>query len=69
MKFSKQHSGYTSEHTQFIAELKAKDPHIEAGQIAGRALLWDKAPTSLDDQERLKTSRLAQQAYVYHNKG
>jgi hypothetical protein len=69
MKFSKQHSLYQSEHTKFIAELKAKNPQIDAGQVAGRALLWDKAPTSLDEQERLKASRLRQQAYVYANKG
>ncbi|WP_332876931.1 DUF3460 family protein [Massilia sp. S19_KUP03_FR1] len=69
MKFSKQHSLYQSEHTKFIADLKAKNPQIDAGQVAGRALLWDKAPTSLDEQDRLKASRLAQQAYVYQNKG
>jgi len=69
MKFSKQHSQYQSEHTKFIADLKAKNPQIDAGQVAGRALLWDKAPTSLDEQDRVKASRLAQQAYVYHNKG
>ena len=69
MKFSKQHSLYQSEHTKFIAELKAKNPQIDAGQVAGRALLWDKAPTSLDEQDRLKASRLAQQSYVYQNKG
>ena len=69
MKFSKQHSGYQSEHTKFIADLKAKNPQIDAGQVAGRALLWDKAPTSLDEQERVRQSRLRQQAYVYHNKG
>jgi hypothetical protein len=69
MKFSKQHAGYTSEFTQFITDLKEKNPQIAPGQAAGRALLWDKAPTSLDDQERLKQSRLRQQAYVYHSKG
>ena len=69
MKFSKQHSLYQSEYSKFIADLKAKNPHIDAGQVAGRALLWDKAPTSLDEQERLKASRLRQQAYVYQNKG
>ena len=33
---------YTSDVTQFIAELKAKKPTLEAEQRAGRALLWDK---------------------------
>lgn len=68
MKLSKQHSMYQSEHTKFIAALKEQNPAIDAGQVAGRALLWDKAPVSLDEQERLKASRLRQQAYVYQNK-
>ncbi|MFL6656857.1 MAG: DUF3460 family protein [Massilia sp.] len=68
MKLSKQHAMYESEHTKFIAELKAKNPGIEEGQREGRALLWDKAPTSLSDQERGSASRVRQQAYVYQNK-
>jgi hypothetical protein len=68
MKLSKQHQLYESEHTRFIAELKAKNPAIEAGQQAGRALLWDKAPLSLDEQARLKQSRLRQPSYVYQSK-
>ncbi|MES2016322.1 MAG: DUF3460 family protein [Pseudomonadota bacterium] len=68
MKLSKQHSMYESEHTKFIAELKAKNPGIEQGQREGRALLWDKAPTSLSDQDRSTESRVKQQAYVYQNK-
>ena len=69
MKLSKQHSGYQSEFSQFLNDLKAKNPQIDADQVAGRGLLWDKAPTSLDEQERLKASRLRQQAYVYQTKG
>jgi hypothetical protein len=68
MKFSKQHSMYESDHTKFIAELKAKNPGIEEGQREGRALLWDKAPTLLSDQDRTAESRVKQQAYVYQNK-
>jgi hypothetical protein len=68
MKFSKQHSMYESDHTKFIAELKAKNPGIEEGQRAGRALLWDKAPTPLSEQDRTAESRIKQQAYVYQNK-
>jgi hypothetical protein len=68
MKLSKQHQLYESDHTRFIAELKAKNPAIEAGQQAGRALLWDKAPQTLDEQARIQESRLRQQAYVYQNK-
>ena len=68
MKLSKQYSMYESEHTRFIAELKAKNPGIEADQKQGRALLWDKAPTPLSEQERTAEARVKQQAYVYQNK-
>jgi hypothetical protein len=68
MKLSKQHQLYESEHTLFIKELKAKNPEMEAGQAAGRALLWDKAPQSLDEQARIKESRLRHNAYAYQTK-
>ena len=55
---------YTSDVTQFIAELKAKKPTLEAEQRAGRALLWDKqidrsAQADVDD------AKVAQSPYVY----
>jgi hypothetical protein len=59
---------YESEHTKFIAELKKNNPAIEEGQREGRALLWDKAPTSLADQDKSAEARVRQQAYVYQNK-
>jgi hypothetical protein len=59
---------YESEHTKFINELKARNPQMEAGQQAGRSLLWDKAPLSLDEQRRIAESRLRQQAYPYQTK-
>ncbi|WP_229483293.1 DUF3460 family protein [Massilia horti] len=62
------HSMYESEHTKFIKELKAKTPGMEERQQAGRALLWDKAPVTLDEQRRIAESRIRQQAYVYQNK-
>jgi hypothetical protein len=68
MKLSKQFNLYESDHTKFIAELKAKNPGIEKGQIQGRALLWDKAPVSLSEQERQLDSAVKQQPYVYQNK-
>ncbi|NHZ62698.1 DUF3460 family protein [Massilia genomosp. 1] len=68
MKLTKQFQLYESDHTKFIRELKAKHPEMEAGQIAGRALLWDKAPITLADQDKTKESRVQQQAYVYQNK-
>jgi hypothetical protein len=69
MKLSKQHSQYESEITKFIKDLKKQNPKLEDQQRAGRALLWDKAPTDLDTQARNKESRVNQQAYVYQNKG
>lgn len=68
MIFSKKHVMYESEHTKFISELKKQNPHLDQGQVAGRALLWDKEPVSLDEQERVKQSRLSQQPYPYQNK-
>ncbi|MBW8900746.1 MAG: DUF3460 family protein [Massilia sp.] len=62
------HIQYESEHTKFIKELKAKTPGMEERQQAGRSLLWDKAPLSLDEQRRVAESRLRQQAYPYQTK-
>jgi len=59
---------YESEASQFINELKKKNPKLEESQRAGRALLWDKAPIDLDWKRRNDESRLQQQAYVYLNK-
>ena len=55
---------YKSEVTQFIEELKARKPTLEAEQRAGRALLWDR---DIDRQEQAEygTSRVPQQPYVY----
>lgn len=68
MIFSKKHSMYESEHTKFIKELKQQNPGMDERQVAGRALLWDKAPVSLDEQARVEESRLRQQAYPYQTK-
>ncbi len=57
---------YNSEVTQFIEQLKAQQPDLEARQRAGRALLWDKHV----DREALgefRDGQLAQQPYVYQN--
>ncbi|QNA89595.1 DUF3460 family protein [Massilia sp. Dwa41.01b] len=61
-------SAYVSDHTKFIEELKSKTPGMEERQQEGRSLLWDKAPISLDEQERIKQSRLRQGAYPYQSK-
>ena len=57
-------SDYTSDTTQFIDQLKAKKPTLEAEQRAGRALLWDK---NLDRTEQAEygQARVPQQPYVY----
>ena len=54
---------YHSDATQFIDQLKATKPQLEAQQRAGRALLWDK---SLDrtEQQAFKSAKVAQGAYV-----
>jgi hypothetical protein len=58
---------YKSEVTNFIEELKAKRPTLEAEQRAGRALLWDR---SLDrsQQAEWRDAQVAQQPYVYQTK-
>ena len=68
MKLTKQFQLYESEITQFINDLKKKNPKLEEQQRAGRALLWDKAPIDLDQDQRTEDSRVKQQAYVYQNK-
>lgn len=68
MKLTKQFQMYESEITQFINDLKKKNPKLEESQREGRARLWDKAPIDLDLTERNEESRVKQQAYVYQNK-
>lgn len=55
---------YHSEATQFIDQLKAAKPALEAEQRAGRALLWDKTVDS-QAQKGFKSAKEAQQPYVY----
>lgn len=55
---------YKSDVTQFIDSLKAERPEIEAGQRAGRALLWDRHL----DREAIgdwKQAKVPQKPYVY----
>lgn len=37
---------YMSDATQFINQLKTQRPELDAQQVAGRALLWDKPGTT-----------------------
>jgi len=59
---------YKSEVTQFIEQLKAQRPTLEAEQRAGRALLWDKEQDR-SAQAGFNEARVPQQAYVYQTKG
>ncbi len=55
---------YQSEVTQFIDELKAKKPTLEAEQRYGRGLLWDKS-VDRSLQQELGAGRVPQKPYVY----
>ena len=55
---------YTSETTDFLRQLKAEKPTLEAEQRQGRALLWDKT-LNRQDQAEFKDARVAQKPYVY----
>lgn len=59
---------YRSEYTQFMHQLKAQKPHLMDQQIAGRALLWDRAQDR-DAQAEYKEARVPQQPYVYQSHG
>lgn len=55
---------YLSETTQFINELKAKNPQMAAGQVEGRALLWNKT-LDRDALSGFGAARVKQKPYVY----
>jgi hypothetical protein len=55
---------YQSDATQFINELKAKNPDMAEKQSQGRALLWDR----VQDREAVRAyqaGKVSQNAYVY----
>ncbi|MDP4621426.1 MAG: DUF3460 family protein [Hydrogenophaga sp.] len=58
---------YTSDTTQFLAQLKEKNPSLEAEQREGRALLWDSGMNA-QFQADASTARVPQQPYVYQTK-
>ncbi len=58
---------YQSDATQFIGQLKAERPQLEAEQRAGRALLWDK-PVDRAAAQAFADAKVPQNAYVYHVK-
>jgi hypothetical protein len=58
---------YQSDVTQFIGELKARKPTLEAEQRAGRARLWDRA-IDRTAQAEWQDADVPQQPYVYQTK-
>jgi hypothetical protein len=59
---------YQSEASQFIDQLKSKDPALEAKQRQGRGLLWDKE-VSRSDWRDYRAAQVEQQPYVYQTAG
>lgn len=57
---------YVSEVTQFLNQLHSKDPELVDRQVAGRKLLWDKAPIDLDERSAQLQSRVEQPSYAYY---
>ncbi|MGH6625491.1 MAG: DUF3460 family protein [Burkholderiaceae bacterium] len=55
---------YKSEVTQFIDQLKAQKPDLEAQQLAGRALLWDKE-VDRSAWSEYREAEVPQKPYVY----
>jgi hypothetical protein len=59
---------YKSEVTQFIEQLKAEKPDLEAEQRAGRAIWWDKH-VNREAWAEWRQAQVPQKPYVYHNDG
>ncbi len=57
---------YTSDATDFINQMKKDNPQLEAQQLAGRDLLWDKQ-VNYEVQADSEQARVAQQPYVYQS--
>ena len=58
---------YESEVTQFLDQLKLKDPALEVRQLQGRALLWDKA-VDRSAWSEYRAAQVEQKPYVYQTK-
>ena len=56
---------YVSDVSQFIRQLKAQNPALEAEQRRGRAIWWDKGPIDLERRREELDSRVPQPAYPY----
>lgn len=58
---------YTSDVTDFIGELKAKQPTLEDEQRRGRAIWWDRRIDRVAEAEHAE-SNVRQQPYVYQTR-
>ncbi|MFC5475050.1 DUF3460 family protein [Paraherbaspirillum soli] len=65
MKHHIRYLHYASEFSKFLEELKQQHPEIEEHQREGFALLWDRPPLDLEEQERANASEVKPKAYVY----
>jgi len=59
-----QRPDYQSETTQFLQQLKQQKPQLQAQQVQGRAMLWDKQ-VDRETWSEYQAARVAQQPYVY----
>jgi Protein of unknown function (DUF3460) len=59
-----QRPDYQSETTQFLQQLKQQKPQLQAQQVQGRALLWDKQ-VDREAWAEYQAARVAQKPYVY----
>lgn len=57
-------TGYESDLTRFLKELKARDPDLERRQREARALWWDRE-LDRDQLRRAQEARVPQRGYVY----
>ncbi|CAM4271660.1 DUF3460 domain-containing protein [Comamonas aquatilis] len=55
---------YRSDTTNFLNELKSKNPALAEQQVEGRSLLWDK-DVNHEVWEDLRAGRVEQKPYVY----
>ena len=56
---------YVSEHTEFIRQYLEQHPEQVEEQRRGRALWWDKAPRTPEQQQHDAEARVAPKAYYY----
>lgn len=58
---------YTSDTTDFLNEMRKKDPAVKQRQIEGRALLWDQ-DIDRKTKSEVEAAAVRQQAYVYQTR-